>query len=348
MKILALDLGKSKTVACDFQTDGGAHSFRTMGSRPSEIHDAIAEMAPDRVVFEICTDAGWVADICRAMDVEFHAVNPATLARSYHRRRAKSDRQDALDLAKASAMGSTKPIHVPDRATRSWRETIEQRCAAVERRVERYNQIRAMTQSLSIAMPPGEKAWSAKGIAELRSLCATLESEDDRARLRIHLDGLAAADVEVAELEKLLDAIASSRAEVALLRTVPGVGPRLAETVVAWIDDPRRFGNARQVGCYAGLTPRPDQSGDTDRTSRISNAGPSRLRSMLVEVAWIMRRYNAWAREVYERVLHGSKSRKKQAIAALARRLLVRLWAMLRDKTSWSPPEAKLAATASP
>ncbi|MFO0828648.1 MAG: IS110 family transposase [Phycisphaerales bacterium] len=347
MKILALDLGKSKTVACHFDTDGGAHSFLSMASRPSEIHDAIAEVAPDRVVFEVCTDAGWVADICRALDVEFQAVNPSTLARSYHRRRAKSDRQDALDLAKASAMGSTNPIHVPDRATRSWRETIEQRCAAVERRTERYNQIRAMMQSLSIPMAPCGKAWSAKGIAELRSLRATLESAHDRARLEIHLDALAAADIEVARLEKLLDAIASERAEVALLQTVPGVGPRLAETVVAWIDDPRRFGNARQVGCYAGLTPRPDQSGDMDRTSRISKAGPSRLRSMLVEVAWIMRRYNAWAREVYERVLHGSKSRKKQAIAALARRLLVRLWAMLRDRTTWSPPEAKLAGTAS-
>ncbi|MFO0826689.1 MAG: IS110 family transposase [Phycisphaerales bacterium] len=341
MKILALDLGKSKTVACDFSTDGGAHAFRTIDSRPGEVHDLIVELAPERVVFEICTDAGWVADVCRALEVPFEAVNPATLAHSMHRRRAKSDRKDALDLARASAMGVSRPVYVPSRETREWRETIEQRAGAVGRRVERLNQVRALFQSLAIELPPGEKAWSKKGIASLRSLAAGLPSETVRERLRIHLDGIVAADVEIAQLETLLDGLAESRPAVKLLQTVPGVGPRLAEAVVAWIDDPTRFRNAKQVGCYAGLTPRPNQSGATDRSSRISHAGPGRLRTLLVEVGWIMRRYNEWARETYRRMLRGCEGRKKQAIVALARRLLVRLWAMMRDGTEWSPPPSK-------
>ena len=59
------------------------------------------------------------------------------------------------------------------------------------------------------------------------------------------------------------------------------------------------------------------------------------MRKLLVECAWAMLRYNSWARAVYKRLTHGNKSRKKQAIVALARKLLVRCWAMLRDKTMW-------------
>ena len=55
---------------------------------------------------------------------------------------------------------------------------------------------------------------------------------------------------------------------------------------------------------------------------------------MLVECAWVMLRYNAWARAVYTRLSRG-KARKKQAVVALARKLLVRCWAMLRDRTPW-------------
>ena len=125
-----------------------------------------------------------------------------------------------------------------------------------------------------------------------------------------------------------------------LLRTIPGVGPRLAEAVAAWIDDPGRFANGRQVGCYAGLTPRRYQSGSMDRQGRISGQGNALLRSLLVEVAWLGRRHNPWMRMVYERALRGSPSRKKIAIVAVARRLLVVCWAMLRDRRPWRDPES--------
>ena len=67
---------------------------------------------------------------------------------------------------------------------------------------------------------------------------------------------------------------------------------------------------------------------------RITRRGPALLRKLLVECAWVMLRYNGWARAVYARLSQG-KARKKQAIVALARKLLVRCWAMLRDGTPW-------------
>ncbi len=114
-----------------------------------------------------------------------------------------------------------------------------------------------------------------------------------------------------------------------LLRTVPGVGPRLAEAVVLCLDDPHRFKSGAEVGSYAGLVPKLIESGQMSRVGKITRRGPSLLRGMLVEVAWVVWRKNAWAQAFVTKVSRGMKSRKKIAIVALARRLLVKLWAML-------------------
>src|SRR5439155_16664400 len=93
--------------------------------------------------------------------------------------------------------------------------------------------------------------------------------------------------------------------------------------------------SGKQVSAYAGLVPRQYQSGETDRKGRISRRGPGVLRKLLVECAWAMLRYNAWAKATYARLTRGGTTRKKPAIVALARKLLVRCWAMLRTGQAW-------------
>src|SRR5262249_20815293 len=127
-------------------------------------------------------------------------------------------------------------------------------------------------------------------------------------------------------------------------RAAAGEHPRRrpAEPVVAFLGAPGRFDCGRQVSAYGGLVPRQYQSGEQDRRGRITRRGPALLRKLLVECAWVMLRYNSWARAVYERLSRG-KARKKQAIVGLARKLLVRCWAMLRDGAPWrggTPGEA--------
>ena len=110
---------------------------------------------------------------------------------------------------------------------------------------------------------------------------------------------------------------------------------RQAEVLVAAIDDPHRFRNAREVSSYIGLVPKQYQSGQTDRHGRITKRGSRLLRTMLVECAWVALRYNAWAQVVYERIHGGQKTRRKKAGIALARKLAVVAWAMMRDETDW-------------
>ena len=117
---------------------------------------------------------------------------------------------------------------------------------------------------------------------------------------------------------------------------MPQVGARLAELVVTTLDDARRFKSASQVGAYAGLVPKQYQSGQMNRLGRITGQGPGLLRRVLVQVAWgLQRRADTRGRAVFERLCHGQRTRRKQAAVALARKILVWCWAILRDGTTW-------------
>jgi transposase len=167
-----------------------------------------------------------------------------------------------------------------------------------------------------------------------------------RGRLHIELSLLEGIDAQLKLAEAKLEALGEADAQVKLLCTVPGVGRCLAETVVCHLDDVKRFKSAEQVSSYAGLVPKQMESGLMKRSGRITCRGPSLLRGMLIEVAWMVFRHNAWAREFVNRISRGVKGRKKIAIVALARKLLVILWAMLRDNRPWRKPQESTAAPA--
>ena len=156
-----------------------------------------------------------------------------------------------------------------------------------------------------------------------------------RGRLYVELEMFEVTTQSLKKVEDKLNKLGSTDARIRRLQTIPGVGPRLAETVVAFLDDPRRFQNSKHVGSYAGLTPKQYQSGQMERQGRISGQGNNLLRRLLVEACWTSLRYNPWARDTYNRLLRGSPSRKKIAITALARKLVVKCWAMLRDEEDW-------------
>lgn len=141
--------------------------------------------------------------------------------------------------------------------------------------------------------------------------------------------------------------------------TIPGVGRKTAEAIVAAIDDPHRFKSARHLSSYLGMTPKQYQSGETDRSGRISKRGPRMLRSLLLECAWASTRYNASISDrlrlasklTFARIHGGSRTRRKKAGIGLARKLAVIAWAMMRDETDWdstqllpdfAPEEVKL------
>src|SRR5262249_38922536 len=191
---------------------------------------------------------------------------------------------------------------------------------------------RAVLVGQGLPAPVGHRAWTELGLEGIALSAKPLAEcgPDELWRGLLHLALVEYRQVVdlVEQAEVRLDELARADAGVRLLETAPGVGPRTAEAGGGALGGPGRLQTGQQVSAYAGLVPRQFQSGASDHRGRITRRRPALLRKLLVECAWCCLRYNAWARVVYQRLTHGGKVRKKQAIVALARRLLVRLWAM--------------------
>jgi len=349
-QIVAIDLGKFNSVVCVYNPADTTHRFQSLATTPQAVHDLLSGLirVPDDaasilVVFETCEVCGWVHDVATALGFAVAVANPCHEAWRWTKVKRKTDKDDALKLARMALLGQLPTVHVPSPAMRQRRRLVHHRHALVRRRTQTKNQVRSIFAQQGLALPARGKAWTKAGVAELltsesRPLADCGEQDLWRGRLAVELALLDALNQQLAATEAKLEALGAGDERVKLLCTVPGVGRCLAETVVCHLDDVKRFRSAEQVGSYAGLVPKQMESGQMKRNGRITRHGPRLLRGMLVEVAWMVYRHNAWAKQFVARVSRGAKGRKKIAIVALARKLLVILWAMLRDNRPWREP----------
>lgn len=343
MCILSFDLGKFKSVACIYVPVAGngpaQHSFRTIPTTPAAAHDLLIEVAPKQVLIEVGPAAGWVKDLCETLGLPIAVANTNGEAWKWKNVKRKTDKDDALKLPRLWVMGEFPKVELPNSKVRQWRSLIAYRHTLVARRTAIKNSLRSLLDRQGIAHTAGKSGWTAASIQSLAELAKPMaEAADEelwRGQVHVELEALRQSEEQIATVESRLEAIAQADARVALLQTIPGVGPRLSETVVAIIDNPGRFKNGKQVGAYAGLVPKQLESGTMERSGRITRCGNKLMRMLLVEVSWLMRRYNEVFREKFDRVCRGSKTRRKIAVVATARKLLVTCWAMLRDKTAW-------------
>jgi transposase len=350
-RVLAIDLGKFNSVLCDYESLAHRLSFESVQTVPQAMHDLLlrrvrsdADRSSTLVVFETCDCSGWVYDIAVALGLAVAVANPADEAWKWKRVKRKTDRDDALKMARMAARGELPTVHMPDPPQRQRRRLIQHRRSVVQRRTMSKNGIRSIYSQQGLQLPRGNKCWTKIGVKQIAEEARPIGECQDvlelwRGRLHAELQLLEALDTQLRAIDKMLDALGEQDERVKRLQTVPGVGPRLAEAVVAHIDDPHRFKNGRQVSAYAGLVPKQFESGTMKRVGKITRRGPSLLRGMLVEVAWVVYRQNEWAKRFVDNVSRGIQSRRRIAIVALARKLLSILWAMLRDGTEWRDPD---------
>jgi transposase len=350
MKILALDLGKSKSAVCVLDTAEMKAAYTTVRTTPFHLSILLEANNPDRVVFEVGTSAGWVYDLVVQRRCQVEVANPNHEGWRWRNVKRKTDRLDALKLAKLSAAGQLPTVHMPSAPVREHRALIHYRTQLVGRRTRIKNTIRSLIARQGRPMTAGAGAWTQKELAVLRDLSRPWEevelSDLWRGQLAEELTALEQIEEQLHRVEQKLDALGRRDKRVVRLQTIPCVGPRTAEMLVAVLDDPHRFKSGKEVGSYVGLTPRQFQSGQMDRSGGISKQGHRQLRRMLVEVSWLALRYNPYLRLVYLNICRGSLSRRKIAIVAVARKLLIIAWAMLRDGTVWNPPKVRSSVEA--
>ena len=340
MKILALDLGKFNTMCCYFDTKTRKHEFINATTERTYLTTVLKKYPSDLVVMEACGPSGWIHDLATELGRKTIVCSTNEDAWKWSNVKRKTDKDDALKLTRMAASNELNPVHMPTPEKREWRSLIKFRKSLVHR----VNRVRCSIRSLfvnhGITIDRTVKLWASgrESLNEYRKpLDQCLSNEYWKGQLDAELTQLDAIGLQLIAIEKKLDEIGKRDPRVVRVMTIDGVGPRTAEALVAAIDDPHRFDNARQVSAYFGLVPKQYQSGETDRNGRISKRGPSLVRTLLVQAAWSAVRHSEWAKNVYERISGKQKTRKKKAAISLARKIAVVAWALLRDETNWDP-----------
>jgi transposase len=312
-RILALDLGKFNGVLCVYDAATHAHRFVNVQTIPQLMHDLLVEHQADDddpsrtlLVIETCDVAGWVHDIAITLGIRVAIANPRHEAWRWTRVKRKTDKDDALKLAKLVVLGQLPTAHMPSPQQRQRRRLVHHRRVLVDRRTAIKNQIRSIYSQQGMQLPPRGKAWTKIGIRQIGQEARPMgECDIDdlwRGRLFLELQMLDALSKHIEQVDAKLDALGRDDRRVQLLQSVPGVGPRLAETVVAHLDDAKRFVSASHVASYAGPVPKQMESGTIQRSGRITRRGPALLRSMLVGVAWMVYIRNDWAKHFVQRI----------------------------------------------
>jgi transposase len=249
--ILALDLGKYKSVSCLYTGSPDSARFDSFTTDRARLAKLLSRCQPSVVVIEACLLAGWVHDLCAQLGFACLVANTASEAWKFKHLKRKTDKDDALRLAQLYALGQLPTVALPPPATRQWRALIAYRQTLVGRRVAVQNRIRALFVGQGLPAPRGAKAWTATGLEGLALQAKPLHdcTADELWRGLLHL---ALAEYhQLRELldhaEERLDALAKQDQGVQLLQTTPGVGPRTAEAIVAHLHQPERFPSGKQV-----------------------------------------------------------------------------------------------------
>jgi transposase len=325
-------------MCCFFDTKTRKHTFLNATTDRNYLSTVFKKHKIDLVVMEACGPSGWINDLAISLGHKTLVCSTNEDAWKWSNVKRKTDKDDALKLARMAAMGELKAVHMPSESHREFRSLVKYRKTLDQRICKMKCTIRAWFVNHGITIDTGEKAWHSgrERINSFRKPIAECETNEFwKGELDIELTQLDALTAQMDAIVKKLEAVGKSDPRIQRVQTIPGVGPRTAEILVACIDDPHRFANGRQVSAYFGLVPRQYQSGETDRNGRITKRGNPLARTILVECAWASLRYNPWAKGVYDRICGKQKTRKKKAAVALGRKIAVLAWALLRDGKDW-------------
>ncbi len=291
--------------------------------------------------YEASCGYGYLYDVFATVAQRVVVAHPGQL-RLIFRSKRKNDRVDAEKLAKLLFLDEVPTVYVPSQNVRAWRQLIGYRIRLVNKRTRAKNSCRALLRSLGIRAPREFGLWTRQGFRWLGSL----ELPDSMHGLRRDMlaEEIEMFNQQIGRAEKELKRFSKGNPAVELLRTIPGVGLRTAETVVAYLDDPARFRRNKSVGAYLGLVPCQDQSGNSNRLGHITREGPAAVRRMLCEASWQAIRRSPTAGRYFQRIQQGKKDRKKIALVATAHYLARVMLAMLRTGQAWRETELKQAA----
>jgi len=337
MEHVGIDVHKNQSQICIIAESGELIERRIVTDR-KRLREVWGDRSGMRILIEASTESEWVARCLEEAGHEVIVADP-NFAPMYatRSRRVKTDRRDARALAEACRLGAYRRAHRTSDAQRHVRGQLAVREALVRTRSRYISVVRSLLRREGLRIRSGAAKSFARRVGELE-IPALLALE-----IGPLLVVLQQVDEQIDWADRNLEQRVQDDPDVQRLTSLPGVGPVIATTFKATLDDVERFRGAHQVAAYLGLVPREYSSGEKQHRGRITKAGSSRARTLLIEAAWLIlrgkREDTAALREWAGRI--AIRRGKRIAAVALARRLARILYAMLRDRTKYEATKVR-------
>lgn len=327
-KFVGLDISDKQGTFVVLAEDGRIVEEGKLAMTPSGLEHYFGERLSCRIALETGTHSPWASRTLAALGHEVIVANSRQIPLIFRSNR-KNDRLDALSLAKLARIDPELLHPIAHRSAQAQQDlaVLRSRDALVTSRAALINHVRGVVKSMGQRLPScSVEAFVHKAASKIPAGL--------RPALEPVVAMIAAMNKQIAGYDLEIERLASERyPQAAGPRQVNGVGPITSLAYVLALEDARRFRRSRDVGPYLGLTPRRDQSGQSDPQLHITKAGDAFMRKLLTECAhYILGPFGTdcdlrrWGLK-----LAGTSSKKarKRAITAVARKLAVllhRLW----------------------
>jgi transposase len=290
-----------------------------------------------RVGLEAGPLSQWLFAAMRKAGLAVELLETRHVRKAFEAMPVKSDRNDARGIAQLMRLGWFRPVHCKSMNAQEVRVVLTARKLVQTKLLDVENSLRGILRGFGLKV----------GKTTARSFAGRIQELVDG---NPHLEAIGEALLSVRAVllrefnafEKRVRAMSRLDARTRLLMSTPAVGPIVALTYTAAIDDPARFRSSKQTGAHFGLTPKKYQSGETDYSGRISKIGDASVREALYQAAHVMltkpvkgcSQLKSWAMRIAKRA--GTSKAK----VALARKLAVILHRMLANGTPFNAAAA--------
>ena len=247
-KYIGFDIDCKKIVACVVES-GKKDIYQTLRPDIGAMRKFLKEQKQNghrvELVFEISGQAGYIYDSLIDCVDDIKVANPSKMTWIY-RTAKKNDRIDARKMAVLLSIGEVPAVYMPCREVRQWRETILHRKKIVCKIVQVKNRVRATLKSQGYSKPLKKGSWWKKANRLwMRNICQKNIEVCDLWYMHVGnlLDELELLESQLKRVTVYLNGYLAKNPGGKLLMTIPGVGPRTAEAVLAYTDDVNRFDN---------------------------------------------------------------------------------------------------------
>ena len=333
---IGMDLGDKYNIAVVFDKKGSEAEVARLKNTKAGITKFFDEYRGATVAIEAGTHSPWISRLLEEMGCRVFVGNPRKL-RFIWESKDKSDERDARMLGMVCRVEPRllSPLHHRGQQAQADLSIIKSRDILVRTRANLVNHARGIVKSTGERLPN----CSTESFARR---CAEIVPPELRPALQPIFEAIKQLNALIREFDEKIEELCRDRyPETGRLRQVPGVGPITSLAYVLSIEDPSRFTKSRQVGPFLGLTPKRDQSGDTDKQLRISKAGNEYLRQLLVGSAhYIIGPFGPDSnlrRHGLGIAARGGRNAKKRAVIAVARKLAVLLHQLWISDQAYEP-----------